>query len=421
MLDINFIRENSEKVKEGVTKKNVDPKLVDRFLRFDDEWRQKTAALDGLKAEQNNLTKELVRHKTEDLLSRAQILKKRAAEISEEREHFKLKRDEVLNKLPNLPFDDVPVGKDSSENRILREVGKKPKFDFKPKDYLTLAEPLGLINIKKAAEVSGSRFGYLLGDAVMLEFALVKLAFDVLLKEGFSPVAPPVMIRPKVFEGMGRLSADQKEERYYLQKDDLYLVGSAEHTLGPLNMNEVLGEAQLPARYAGFSTCFRREAGSYGKDTKGILRVHQFDKVEMFSFATAEKSGEELEYLLSIQEKLMQALELPYRVSFISTGDMGFTDVKQYDIETWLPGQDTYRETHSVSNTTDFQSRGINAKYKTAKGKNAGETKYLHMLNGTAFAIGRTIIAILENYQTKDGKVKVPEVLQDYLGKREIS
>ena len=416
MLDINLIRENPEKVKEGIAKKNTDPKLVDRFLRFDGEWRQKTAALDQLKAEQNNLTKELVGHKTEHLLSRAQILKKRAAEISEERESFKKKRDEVLNKLPNLPFEDVPVGKDASANKVIREWGKKPKFGFPPKDYLSLAENLGLINVKKAAEVSGSRFGYLLKDAVMLEFALVKLAFDILLKENFTPVVPPVMLRPKVFEGMGRLSADQKEERYYLQKDDLYLAGSAEHTLGPLQMNEVLDETRLPARYAGFSTCFRREAGSYGKDTRGILRVHQFDKVEMFSFTTPEKSNEELELMLSLQEKLMQALKIPYRVVLISTGDMGFTDVKQYDIETWLPGQNAYRETHSSSNTTDFQARGINAKYKNA----AGETKYLHTLNATAFAIGRTLIAILENYQTKEGKVKVPEILETYLGKQEI-
>lgn len=416
MLDINFIRQNPEKVKDGVQKKNVDPKLVDRFLRFDDEWRTKTAALDQLKAEQNALNKEVGKRKTDDLLSRAQILKKRIAEVSKERNEFEAKRDEILIRLPNPPFNDVPVGKDSSANKVIREVGKKPKFDFKPKDYLSLAEPLGLIDVKKAAAVAGTRFGYLLKEAALLEFALVKLAFDVLLKENFKPVIPPVIIRPKVFEGMGRLAADQKEERYYLPKDDLYLIGSAEHTLGPLQMNEILNESELPLRYVGFSTCFRREAGSYGKDTHGILRVHQFDKVEMFSFSRPEDSDKECDFLLSLQEKLMQALKLPYRVVLISTGDMGFTDAKQYDIETWLAGEGEYRETHSCSNTTDFQARGINAKYKTGSGKK----DFVHMLNATAFAVGRTLIAIFENYQTKKGTIKVPEALRVYVGKDEI-
>lgn len=420
MLDINLIRENPEKVKDGVSKKNTDPKLVDKFLRLDDDWRQKTAAIDQLKTEQNALSKEMAGKKTDHLLSRAQILKKRITEVSKEKEVLEIKRDEILNCLPNLPQEDVPVGKDVSANQILRKVGKKPKFSaeggFTPKDYLALAESANLINIKKASEVSGSRFGYLLGDAALLEFALVKLAFDVLLKERFIPVVPPVMIRPQVFTDMGRLAADQKEERYYLQKDELYLVGSAEHTIGPIHMNDVLEESELPRRYVAFSTCFRREAGSYGKDTRGILRVHQFDKVEMFSFSHPEDSVKECDFLLSMQEKLMQSLKLPYRVVAISTGDMGFTDAKQYDVETWLPGTGEYRETHSCSNTTDFQARGINVKYKTKNGKK----EFIHMLNATGFAMGRTIIAIIENYQTKEGAVKIPDILRDYVGKDEI-
>lgn len=416
MLDINFIRDNPETVKTGVAKKNLDPKLVDKLLRLDKEWRMKTTALDQLKAEQNILNKELAQHQTEDLLSRAQIFKKRISEVTAERDEFKNKREEILSKLPNLPFDDVPVGKDSLDNKILREVGMKPKFDFKPRDYISLSESLGLINIEKASQVAGSRFGYLFKEAVLLEFALIKLALETLMSRGFIPTVPPVMIRPKVFEGMGRLAADQKEERYYLSKDDLYLVGSAEHTIGPIHMNEILDDKSLPRRYVGFSTCFRREAGSYGKDTRGILRVHQFDKVEMFSFSQPEESVREHDFLLSIQEELMQKLNLPYRVILISTGDMGFTDAKQYDIETWLPGAGEYRETHSCSNTTDFQSRGVGVKYKS-RDKN---TNYVHMLNATAFAIGRTIIAILENYQTKKGTIKIPTVLQDYVGKNEI-
>jgi len=227
---------------------------------------------------------------------------------------------------------------------------------------------------------------------------------------------PPVMIKPEVYEGIGRLAYDQKEEKYFLSDDNLYLIGSSEHTLAPIHMDEVLEEKDLPKRYVAFSTCFRREAGSYGKDTKGILRVHQFDKVELFSFSHPEKSEDEHKFLLSIQEKLMKKLELPYRVVEICTGDMGWTDARQYDIETWFPGMKEYRETHSCSNTTDFQSRGINAKFVDANKKK----KFVHTLNATAFAIGRMIIAIIENYQTKEGKIDIPKALREYIGKDSI-
>jgi seryl-tRNA synthetase len=419
MLDVNFIRDNPDRTKQGIEKKKADPKLVDKFLRVDEEWRMKTRAIDELKAEQNAISKEMASGPKEDLISRAQLLKQRISDIESEQVTLESKRDELLVKMPNLPFEDVPVGPDASGNKVLREVGEKPGFPsagFKPKDYLALGESLGLINVKKAGEVSGSRFGYMLKDAVLLEFGLIRLAFDVLLDEDFIPVIPPVMIRPEVYAGMGRLAGEQKEDKYFLPKDELYLVGSAEHTLGPLHLNEMLEEKELPRRYVGFSTCFRREAGSYGKDTKGILRVHQFDKVEMYSFAKPEDSEKEHGFLLSMQEKLMQKLELPYRVVEICTGDMGWTDARQFDIETWLPGENEYRETQSCSNTTDFQSRGIGAKYRT----NGGKKEFVHTLNATAFAIGRTIIAILENYQTKDGKIKVPKALQDYVGKKEI-
>lgn len=417
MLDVNYIRTNPDAVKAGVTEKHVDPKLVDKFLRFDEEWRGKTAAIDQLKSEQNALNKEIgAAAKKEDLLGKAQILKKRLAEITEELNAVAAKRDDILNRLPNIPFDDVLRGKDESENKVLREVGTRPKFSFAPKDSLALGEALGLIDVKRAAEITGSRFGYLLGDAARLEFALVQFALETVAKHGFTPVVPPVLIRPEVYEGIGRLAADQKDDRYFLEKDDLYFVGSAEHTLAPLHMGEVLQEKELPRRYVGFSTCFRREAGSYGKDTKGILRVHQFDKVEFFSFAHPEKSEEEHRFLLGVQEELMQALKLPYQVVEICTGDMGWTDARQFDINTWIPSEEQYRETHSCSNTTDFQMRGIGTKYL---GKNK-KKEFVHALNATGFAIGRMVIAILENYQTKKGTVKVPEVLQKYVGKEEI-
>lgn len=427
MLDINFIRENPEEVKRGVAKKMVDPKMVDKFLKLDADWRQKTAMLDELKAEQNKISADLAAQKTEHLLSRAQILKKRIGEIQKEQDELGEKRKEILENLPNLPFPDVPVGENEAANRFLREIGQKPTFKFKPKNYLELAEKLGLIDIKKASAVAGTRFSYLIGEAVLLEFALVKLAFDTLLKDGFLPVVPPVMARPEIMKKMGKQKFLKDKDAFYIEEDDLYLVGSSEHTIGPLLLAETLKEEDLPRRYLGFSTCFRREAGSYGKDTKGIFRVHQFDKVEMFSFTKPADSGKELEFLLSLQEQLMQKLELPYRVVEISTGDMGWADARQYDIEAWFPGSEGYRETHSASDTTDFQARGINAKYQVknpalpaGRQKSKVKSEYVHMLNATAFAIGRTLIAIFENYQTKAGTVKVPKILQDYLGKKEI-
>lgn len=417
MLSIDFIRNNAEAVKSGVAKKRIDAKLVDKFLRYDSEWRSKIAALEQLKAEQNMVSKELGRVQSEDLLSKAEILKKRIVELEDECASLGKKRDDLLEKFPNIPFVDVPVGSDASGNIVLREVGAKPVFSFEPKDYLTLGESLGIIDVRRAANVVGSRFGYLLGDAARLEFALVLHALKVTEKYGFTPVVPPVMVRPEVFSGMGRLAADQRDERYFLSKDNLYLVGSAEHTVGPFHMGETLAADSLPRRYVAFSTCFRREAGSYGKDTKGILRVHQFDKVELFSFAHPDESEKEHEFLLSVQEALMQSLKLPYRIMHICTGDMGWVDARQFDVDTWLPGTKEYRETHSCSNTTDFQSRGIGAKYKSADGK---KKEHLHMLNATGYAIGRTIIAILENYQTDTGAVRVPDVLQSYVGKKLI-
>jgi len=415
MIDLTFIREHPDAVKSGVERKKVSGKLVDKLLRVDEMWRAKMTALNQLKTEQNSISKELGKQKTEDLLSKAQLLKKRVAELEKEEALLLKKRDLILEGFPNLPFSDVPDGPDESGNRVLREVGDKTRFDFTPRDYQEIAEQLHLVDTKKAGEVVGSRFGYLLHEAAFLEFGLVHLAFTALREHGFIPIVPPVMIRPDVYSGMGRLASDQKEERYYLPKDDLYLVGSAEHTIGPFQMNEVLPEDRLPFRFVGFSSCFRREAGSYGKDTRGILRVHQFDKVEMFSFSHPNRSEEEHRFLLSMQEMLVQKLELPYRVVEICTGDMGWTDARQFDVETWMPGQGTYRETHSCSNTTDFQARGVNTRFLSGKKK-----EYVHMLNATAFAIGRMLIAIIENGQTKQGSVRIPKALQEFVGKEEI-
>jgi seryl-tRNA synthetase len=409
MLDVNLLREEPERVREGIAAKNAPIELVDQFLRLDKEWRGLVSEVDALRAKQNRLGK--------DQREEARQLKQKLREKEKNLIGLGQRRLRVLEQIPNLPAPDVPRGKDETANVVLKEVGERlmAKGEFKPKDYLVLAD--GLIDTERAAKVSGSRFGYLFGDLVLLEFALVKLALDRLRLYNFIPVVPPVLIGPEAMRGMGKVKFIEDKEAFYLPEDNLYLVGSAEHSIGPIHMNEVLDYESLPRRYVGFSTSFRREAGSYGKDTRGILRVHQFDKVEMFSFTRPELSEEEHQFLLARQEEFMQELNLPYRVVQICTGDMGFTDYKQYDIEAWLPGEGRYRETHSCSNTTDFQARGVNVKYRLP---HSNETAYVHMLNATAFAIGRMLIAIIENYQTEEGKVVVPEVLREYVGKSEI-
>ncbi len=330
--------------------------------------------------------------------------------------------NDIMLKIPNLPLDDVPEGKDERDNKVIRKWGKIPKFDlpagrqgFKPKDYMEIAEKLDLIDLKRAAKVSGTRFGYLKNEAVLLEFALINLAFNTLTKEGFIPVITPVMLKEESMQAMGYLERGE-EEVYQTVRDHLYLVGTSEQSIGVMHMDEIFDEKDLPKRYVAFSTCFRREAGSYGKDTKGILRVHQFDKVEMFSFCHPNKSKEEHKFLLSLEEKLVQALNLPYQVIQICTGDLGDPSAAKFDIECWMPGQNQYRETYSTSNCTDFQARRLNVRYQ----KLGGNLEFVHTLNGTAFAIGRILIAIIENYQQKDGSITIPEVLRPYMNNLKV-
>lgn len=423
MLDIKKIRENSVLVKKALKNRGVKFDL-DRLLLLDEERRAKMKEVDDLRARQNRLSKEIAmlggemrEEKLHESRGVKKILVDAEAELRASEEEFHA----LMHQLPNIPDEDVPSGKDESENKVIREAGEKPKFAFPPRDYLEIARALDLIDTERAAKVSGSRFGYLTGAAARLEIALIQLAFDSLISYGFIPVVPPVLITQKMMKGMGYIdSTKDRDERYFLEKDSLYLVGTSEQSIGPMHADEVFQEDELPKRYAAFSTCFRREAGSYGKDTKGILRVHQFDKVEMFSFAHPEKSKDEHRFLLQLEEELMQKLGLSYRVVQLCTGDLSHPSASTYDIQAWLPGQNEgkgeYRETHSTSNTTDFQSRRLNIKFKSNVNGQMSKVGYVHMLNGTAFAIGRTIIAILENYQQKDGSVKIPDILQKYMG-----
>ncbi|OGM26577.1 serine--tRNA ligase [Candidatus Woesebacteria bacterium RIFCSPHIGHO2_02_FULL_38_9] len=425
MLDIQFIRDNPEKVKKGLTAKQFDSSLVDKVLELDGKRRDLIQEIEDLRAQRNEISSK--EHAVND---KGKQLKEKLKNLEPELKKIEEKYKQILGKIPNVPADDVKVGRDESENEVIRKWGTPIKFNFRPKDHLEIGENLRIIDVKKASGISGARFNYLIGDAVFLEFALVNYVLDTLTNEKilknianklklnynskpFIPVIPPVMIKPDVFEKMAR--KDPEEERYKLRDDELFLVGSAEHTLGPLHMDETLTEDNFPLRYIGFSTSFRREAGSYGKDTRGILRMHQFDKVEMESFTLPENGRLEQDFFVAIQEYLMQMLKIPYQVVGICTGDMGGPDYRQIDIDSWMPGQNKYRETHTSDYMTDYQSRRLNTKVRR---KDA--TEFVHMNDATAFAIGRTIIAILENYQQKDGSVVIPEVLRKWMGKEKI-
>lgn len=409
MLDLKFIRQNPDKVKEGCRKKQIDCQ-VDQILDLDKKHRQQLQEIENLKAEQNKISEQ--RKANNEQYKNAKEIKQKIKDSEPTLKKTKDELKKLLLQIPNLPLDEIPEGKDEKENKVLREEGNKTKFEFNPKDYLELAEKLDIVDIERAAKVSGTRFGYLKSGAALLEFALVQLVFEVLIKEGFIPVVPPVMLNQKAMAGMGYLDRGA-DEVYHLSKDNLYLIGTSEQSLGAMHMDEIFKEKELPRRYVGFSTCFRREAGAYGKDTKGILRVHQFDKMEMFSFTHPEKSKDEHQFLLSQQEKLMQFLKIPYRVIQMCAGDLGDPAAAKFDIEAWLPGQNEYRETHSTSNCTDWQARRLNIRFRQGKGEQ--QLDFVHTLNGTAFAIGRILIAIIENYQQKDGSIKVPKVLKKYL------
>lgn len=430
MLDINFIRENADVVKESAKRKNVEVD-IDRLLVLDEERKVLRQQMDAKKAEQNRMSSIIARAQGDErtsIIESMRHVKEGFAELEEKFNALTAEWTKLLLSVPNIASADTPIGPDESGNVVLREWGTKPTFDFAPKPHWEIGKELDIIDTEKAAEVSGARFSYLKGDLVLMQFALIQFAFSVLTSreklsaiaqkaeldidpKPFVPVIPPVMMRADVMGRMARLHP--VDERYYFEKDEMVFVGSAEHTLGPLHINEIIEEERLPIRYAGYSTAFRREAGTYGKDTRGILRQHQFDKLELESFVLPEAGYREQDLFVAIQEHLMQSLKLPYRVMFICTGDMGKPDHRQYDIETWMPGQDTYRETQTSDYMGGYQARRLNTRIRGID----GELSHAHMNDATAFAIGRTLIAIIENYQQADGTIRVPEVLVPYVGK----
>lgn len=401
MLDIKFIRENKDLVAEAARNKNREVN-IDEILRVSEERKNLRTEIDSINQRRKEAANARDNALGSQLKSDLEDLEKRFAEL--DKEYVSL-----MIKVPNIYSADTPVGKDENENKVIRTWGEPPKFDFTPKEHDELGKALGIIDTETAAEVSGSRFAYLKGDLALMQFALIQFAMKLLVEKGFTPVIPPVFIKPAVQNRMARFMTP--EDHYMFPNDDLMLIGSAEHTLGPIYMDKIINEKDLPIRLAGYSTAFRREAGTYGKDTRGILRQHQFDKLEMESFTLPEDSLAEQDFLVSIQEEILQALKLPYQVVIVCTGDMGFPDYRQIDIETWMPGQNKYRETHSADLTGNFQSRRLNARVKRAD----GSIEPVHMNDATAIAMGRTLIAIIENYQQADGSIKIPEVLQPHM------
>lgn len=418
MIDLKHLRENPHFFRDAARAKNVEID-VERILELDRRVRIFKTELEGIKAQKNEASKEITKATAEQrklLIESMRHIDRRAETLEAEYTPLAEELQELLYKIPNPALADVKLGTSDAENEVIREVGERTVFNFKPKDHQELGEQLGIIDTERATKVSGARFAYLTGDGALLELALVQYAMTIASRHGFIPATVPHLVSARVMRAMGYLEHGGHDEIYYLPKDNLYLIGTAEQSLGAMHLDETLDEKQLPLRYIGYSPCYRREAGGYGKDTRGIIRVHQFDKVEMFSFTTPEQSEAEHELLLAIEEELMQGLGLPYRVIKQVTGDLGLPAARKFDIETWLPSQETYRETHSTSTCTDFQSRRLNTRYKNS----AGETQFVHTLNGTAFAIGRTLVAILENYQNEDGSVNVPPVLEAYLGGKTI-
>lgn len=406
MLDIKFIRENIDKVKEACKNKNISVD-VEKFIEIDKQARAFLVEIENLRAQKNKLGK--------DDQEKGRELKEKLKTLEEDFAGKDKERIALHRRMPNIPMDDVLVGKDDSENVVLQKVGKAPTFNFPVKEHFEIGESLDIIDIERASKIAGSRFYFLKNEGALLEMALVNFVFAKLVKKGFSPVIPPVMIKPEMASALGYIenSDDEKgdQEAYYLERDKLYLTATSEQSLGAMHTDEIL-DVEKPKKYVAFSSCFRRESGSYGKDTKGIFRVHQFDKMEMFVFCKPEESEKYHQELLAIEQELMKDLQIPYQVINICTGDLGKPAAKKFDIEAWMPGQQRYRETHSTSNCTDYQARGLNIRYRNEK----NEMEFVHTLNGTAFALGRIIVAILENNQQKDGSVKVPKVLHKYTG-----
>ena len=412
MIDIKVLRENPDAVRASQKARGESVELVDRVLAADEIRRNAISEFEALRAEQNSLSKSVGAAKGDEKNSLLEKAKKLAAQVKEaegKKSSTESEFRELALGLSNLVDSAAPIGGEA-DFKVIEEIGKPRAFDFQPKDHVELGKILGAIDVERGAKVSGARFYYLTGVGALLELALVNYAISMATKAGFTPVIPPVLVKPAAMEGTGFLG-QAAENVFHLAEDDFYLVGTSEVPLAAYHMDEILDAGKLPLRYAGYSPCFRREAGSYGKDTRGIIRVHQFEKVEMFSFCPIEDAAAEHKRFLDWEKDFLNAMEIPYRVIDVATGDLGSSANRKFDCEAWIPTQNAYREVTSTSNCSDFQARRLNVRIKGENG-----TSPVATLNGTLVAIPRMIVAILENHQQSDGSVVIPKALQAYLG-----
>jgi seryl-tRNA synthetase len=423
MLDINLFRENPEVVRKDLRKRGAHDKLklVDEIIALDKEWRSSLTRLNELRRQRNVLSREIsqLKAKGEDISAKVAEIKRLPEEIKELEarvDELEARLRSLLMRMPNLLHESVPVGESEEDNVVVRTWGEPREFDFPPRDHIDLALLNDLFDIERAAKVAGSRFYYLKNQLVKLNYALINFALDFLAEKGFTLLQPPYMLRRAAEEAATDL-ADFEDVIYKVEGEDLYLIPTSEHAILAMHMDEILDGKALPLRYAGISPCFRKEAGAHGRDTKGIFRVHQFEKVEQFVFSRPEESWDEHERLLANAEEVYQKLGIPYRVVNICTGDIGTVAAKKYDIEAWLPGQGKYREVVSCSNCTDYQARRARIRFRDSPSE---PTQYVHTLNSTLIATERTLVAILENYQREDGSIEVPKVLVPYTGFEEI-
>jgi len=429
VINPDFVRNNPQIVKDSQSARGESPALVDEFLKNDQLWRNLTVEVDNLRAEQKSLSKEIGNLKGQQKSSpvpevdkQLDVLTKKGTELSDNiallttrQEEIKKLADKAMSGISNLIHKDAPVGEEK-DFKIVETIGKPRDFSaegIKVKDHVELGEGLKLIDLERGAKVSGSRFYYLVGDGALLELALVNFAIDIAQNHGFTPVIPPALVKPAAMEGTGFLG-QAAENVYRIEQDDMYLVGTSEVPLAAMHMDEILNNKKLPIKYAGYSPCYRREAGSHGKDTRGIFRVHWFDKVEMFIFSNIEEADKIHTELLEIEKEILTKLELPFRVIDVATVDLGSSAARKFDCEAWIPSSNEYRELTSTSNCTEFQARRL--KIRTRAGD---KTNYVATLNGTLLAVTRTIVALLENHQQKDGSINIPKALRPYLRNRE--
>lgn len=413
MIDIKFIRENPEKVQKAAKDKGIEID-IDQILETDNKRRELDIKVQSLREERNKAAKaasNAVDNEKVNIIEEGKRIKEELQKLEPELGELEKKFNEEFGKIPNPPLPQVPVGADEKDNVELKKWGEPRKFDFTPLDHLEIGTDLGILDFETGAKVTGSQFYFLYGAGALLEIALIQYAMDLLYKEGFMPVITPDLAKSRYYLGTGYSPKGDEAQTYEIEGEDLGLIATAEVTLAGKHADEAIPESNLPLKYIGYSHCFRKEAGAYGKYSKGLYRVHQFTKAEMFIYSRPEDSEKMHQHILEMEEKIYQGLRLPYRVLEMCTGDLGAMAARKFDIEAWMPSRNEYGEVTSASNCTDYQSRNLNIRYRTKDGKN----EFLHMLNGTAIATSRTPLAILENYQEEDGSVKIPEVLQKYM------